>query len=282
MKTPTHAVSLFSIERGWKQARNRMWSSRSYGAVFIICSLNPSSRRARQSWVSESNWKTKPFSSLSKLHLWKQRVKVPSQTACAALSPGSALFHWMSQFLIDVFSKALLVQSLPVLVLFREITNCSANPSQSSHFKHLKNLPSELLQGTWATKYDNFDDCSSFLTCIKKRSLTSDPIHADVCTLGFWLLGRNWRLSEGKGRCYCQSLPPVPQMSRLKAFMRRSRSPMFAAWKSSAWSIMDKAILRAAQMFPDITWWDCWRLRLFLWRLKAVRKLLAASLGKRQ
>lgn len=71
-------------------------------------------------------------------------------------------------------------------------------------------------------------------------------------------------------------------MSRLKARMSRSKSPMFAAWKSSGWSSMDKAILRAAQMFPDITWWACWRLRLFLWRLKAVRKLLAASLGKQQ
>lgn len=52
--------------------------------------------------------------------------------------------------------------------------------------------------------------------------------------------------------------PPTPHMSRLKARMRRSRSPIFAAWKSSGWSIMDRAILRAAQMFPDITWWDSW------------------------
>lgn len=44
---------------------------------------------------------------------------------------------------------------------------------------------------------------------------------------------------------------------------------------------MDRAILRAAQIFPDITWCACWRLRLFLWRLKAVKKLLAASLGSK-
>lgn len=67
-------------------------------------------------------------------------------------------------------------------------------------------------------------------------------------------------------------------MSRLKAFMRRSRSPMLAAWKSSGWSIMERAMRRAAQMFPDITWWESWRLLLFLCRLRAVRKLLAASL----
>ena len=67
-------------------------------------------------------------------------------------------------------------------------------------------------------------------------------------------------------------------MSRLKAFMSRSRSPMLAAWKSSGWSIMDRAILSAAQMFPDITWWDSWWLLLFLCRLRAVRKLPAASL----
>ena len=58
---------------------------------------------------------------------------------------------------------------------------------------------------------------------------------------------------------------------------------MLAAWKSSGWSIMDRAILSAAQMFPDITWWDSWWLLLFLCRLRAVRKLPAASLeGDRQ
>lgn len=61
-----------------------------------------------------------------------------------SVSPGSAPFRVMSQLLIDVFSKALLVQSLPVLVFFREITNCSANPSQSSHLHYLS---SELLRG---------------------------------------------------------------------------------------------------------------------------------------
>lgn len=56
----------------------------------------------------------------------------------------SVCLSWLSSVpldesvLIDVFSKALLLQSLPVLVLFREITNCSANPPQSSHFKLLK------------------------------------------------------------------------------------------------------------------------------------------------
>lgn len=28
-------------------------------------------------------------------------------------------------------------------------------------------------------------------------SLISDPSHSDVCTLGFWLLDRNHRISEG-------------------------------------------------------------------------------------
>lgn len=67
-------------------------------------------------------------------------------------------------------------------------------------------------------------------------------------------------------------------MSRLNAFMRRSKSPMLAAWKSSGWSIMERAIRRAAQMFPDMTWCESCRLRLFRCRLRAVRKLLAASL----
>lgn len=92
-----------------------------------------------------------------------------------------------------------------------------------------------------------------------------------------WVLGRDQR--TGKGGSRFRHPTPTLHTSRLKARMRRSRSPIFAAWKSSGWSIMDNATLRAAQMFPDITWWDCWRLRLFLWRLRAVRKLLAASLG---
>lgn len=141
MKMLIHAVSLFSTERGWKQARNKFWSSRSYGAVLIICSLNPSFRRLKHSGVFETNWIRKPFFSEPHLFPCKQHVRVllwVSQTVCLPVSPGLALFHWMSQFLIDVFSKALLVQSLPVLVFFREITNCSANPSQSSHFKLLE------------------------------------------------------------------------------------------------------------------------------------------------
>lgn len=70
-----------------------------------------------------------------------------------SVSPGSAPFRVMTQLLIDVFSKALLVQSLPVLVFFREITNCSANPSQSSHLHYLS---SELLRGgvdTWRCRF---------------------------------------------------------------------------------------------------------------------------------
>ena len=71
-------------------------------------------------------------------------------------------------------------------------------------------------------------------------------------------------------------------ISRLKALMSKSRSPMLAAWKSSGWSSMDRAILRAAQMFPDMTWCKNCRLLLFLCRLSAVRKLLAASLQEQQ
>lgn len=169
MKMLIHAVSLFSIERGWKQARNRISNFRSYGAVFIICSLNPSFRRARQTWVLETTWITKPFffhfSFFLKTSsfLCKQHVRVPvwdSRAVCLPVSPGSALFHWMSQFLIDVFSKALLVQSLPVLVLFREITNCSANPSQSSHFKHLEEPVLRTAPRYLGEKCDNFDDGS--------------------------------------------------------------------------------------------------------------------------
>lgn len=104
-----------------------------------------------------------------------------------------------------------------------------------------------------------------------------------VCTTllcAFWASGYKSQ-SEWKGKML-RSLTLISQMSRLKARMSRSKSPMLAAWKSSGWSSMDKAILRAAQMFPDITCWHCCRLRLFLWRLKAVRKLLAASLQKQQ
>lgn len=86
-------------------------------------------------------------------------------------------------------------------------------------------------------------------------------------TLGSWLILR-------------QKYLPV-HMSRLKALMSKSRSPMFAAWKSSGWSNIESAILNAAQMFPDMTWCEsCWLL-LFLCRLNAVRKLLAASLQQK-
>lgn len=71
-----------------------------------------------------------------------------------------ALFRWMSQFLIDVFSKALLAQSLPVLVLFREITNYSANPTQSSPFKPLEEPVPRTAPRYLGEKYNSFDDCS--------------------------------------------------------------------------------------------------------------------------
>lgn len=69
------------------------------------------------------------------------------------------------------------------------------------------------------------------------------------------------------------------QGSKLKARRRTSRSPRLAAWKSSGWSIRESAILRAAQIFPEIAGWGtcCWFL-LFLCKLRAVRKLLTASL----
>ena len=118
---------------------------------------------------------------------WAAPLAAPQFLHCLLLSPGSALLHWMSQVLIDVFSKALLVQSLPVLVLFREITNCSANPSPS--FKHLEEpvLCSKVLglkKKLWRLQL--------ILTCIKKVTLSSPashPVFSDVCTLGFWLLG---------------------------------------------------------------------------------------------
>lgn len=63
-------------------------------------------------------------------------------------------------------------------------------------------------------------------------------------------------------------------MSMLKALMRRSRSPILAAWKSSGISMRDRAMRRAAQMLLDMTWW----LLFFLCWCRAVRKLLTASL----
>lgn len=163
MKMLIHAVSLFSTERGWKQARNTFWSSRSYGAVLIIRSLNPSFESLKHSGVFETNWIRKPFSSEPHLFSCKQHVRVllwDSQAVCLPVSPGLALFHWMSQFLIDVFSKALLVQSLPVLVFFREITNCSANPSQSSHSKLLEEPVLRTAPRYLGEKCSIFDDCS--------------------------------------------------------------------------------------------------------------------------
>lgn len=73
--------------------------------------------------------------------------------------------------------------------------------------------------------------------------------------------------------------PLFLQGSKLKALRRTSRSPRLAAWKSSGWSIRERAILRAAQIFPEMAGWGtcCWFL-LFLCKLRAVRKLLTASL----
>lgn len=67
--------------------------------------------------------------------------------------------------------------------------------------------------------------------------------------------------------------------SRLKALNRISRSPTLAAWNSSGWSIIDRAMRSAAQILPDRAGWGtcCWFL-LFLCKLRAVRKLLTASL----
>lgn len=67
----------------------------------------------------------------------------------------------------------------------------------------------------------------------------------------------------------------------MKALRRTSKSPRLAAWKSSGWSISDRAILRAAQMLPEMAGWGtcCWFL-LFLCKLRAVRKLLTASLQR--
>lgn len=75
----------------------------------------------------------------------------PRHSLSLSLSPPtSAPFHWMSQFLIDVFSKALLVQSLPVLVFFGEITNCSAKSIAKPRTLG-RTRPPNIFQGTWAT-----------------------------------------------------------------------------------------------------------------------------------
>lgn len=99
MKMLMHAVS-FSSERWWKQARNRICSSRSYGAVFMICSLNPSFRSVRRVCVFESNWIMKPFFFLkTSSFLCKQHVRVPlweSQTVCLPVS-----LSWLSSVPLD-------------------------------------------------------------------------------------------------------------------------------------------------------------------------------------
>ena len=93
-------------------------------------------------------------------------------------------------------------------------------------------------------------------------------IHNKI-VLHFSVQLHRWRVSP----------PLFLQGSKLKALRRTSRSPRLAAWKSSGWSIRERAILRAAQIFPEIAGWGtcCWFL-LFLCKLRAVRKLLTASL----
>lgn len=117
-----------------------------------LCSLNPSRAGWGRGRVFESHWDEarlpSPDSSLSARGL-PGFLLLDWHAVCLALA-ASALFHWMSQFLIDVFSKALLVQSLPVLVFFREITNCSAK--SISELQTLgRTRPPKHLQGTWAT-----------------------------------------------------------------------------------------------------------------------------------
>lgn len=155
-------------------------------------------------------------------------------------------------------------------MLFGEITKnlqCKSISRQSLPAL-VSNLSSEPLRGRerkielWWTQL--------ILACIKTEVGVNVP---SLPTCAVWTFGSS---------SLPPSLPPTPHISMLNALIRWSKSPMFAAWKSSGWSIMDRAILRAAQMFPDITWWDCWRLWLFLWRLKAVRKLLAASLWRQK
>lgn len=154
-----HAVSLFSAERGAKQARNRFQVLRRR-----VRSIHPAAGWGRRR-VFESNWDkvrlSSPDSSLSARGL-PGFLLLDWHAVCLPL-PASALFHWMSQFLIDVFSKALLVQSLPVLVFFREITNCSAK--SISELQTLGRTPSSKTSPRYL---GDFDGCGRVFTCIKK------------------------------------------------------------------------------------------------------------------
>lgn len=173
-----------------KEDENRMCSSRSDGAAFITCSLHPYFSRLRQTWVFESNWITKLFfffflktSTFLCKHVW----------GLCDLLKMSVCLSWLSSVplnelvLIDVFSKALLLQSLPVLLLFREITNCSANPPQRSHFKLLKEPVRRTAPEELGQKNVQLWRLQLVWTCIKTTLTNTDPI-SDVCTLGFWLV----------------------------------------------------------------------------------------------
>lgn len=100
-----------------------------------------------------------------------------------------------------------------------------------------------------------------------------------------WSFGKCGRFEMSNKRVLCfliqfnQFVDTFHYGSRLKALNRMSRSPTFAAWNSSGWSIIDRAIRSAAQILPDRAGWGtcCWFL-LFLCKLRAVRKLLTASL----
>lgn len=148
MKMLIHAVSLFSH---WK--RMKISQEQSLELQVIRCSLCD---LLTKSILQERNRESffPLFSLKTACEVCSIRLVQPS------VSAGSALFRWMTQFLIDVFSKALLVQSLPVLVLFREITNYSANPTQSSPFKPLEEPVPRTAPRYLGEKYNSFDNCS--------------------------------------------------------------------------------------------------------------------------
>lgn len=116
----------------------------------------------------------------------------------------------------------------------------------------------------------------SFMNNVWKNSPTD---------LQSWSFGKCGHLGMSNKKVLCfliqfnQFLYPFYYGSRLKALKRMSRSPTLAAWNSSGWSIIDRAIRSAAQILPDSAGWGtcCWFL-LFLCKLRAVRKLLTASL----
>lgn len=116
----------------------------------------------------------------------------------------------------------------------------------------------------------------SFLNNVQENSPTD---------LQPWSFGKCGRLEMSNKRVLCYLIEFNPFVntfyygSRLKALNRMSRSPTLAAWNSSGWSIIDRAIRSAAQILPDRAGWGtCCRFLLFLCKLRAVRKLLTASL----